>query len=182
MYRFVDSESVKCRTKRSLHPLLAWSLAGRVVVRYSAWLLGRIGIGFLRARNVPIGDVKTGRRAHQLDRTPLQLVSGVIFSKTFTILCFATSAMAGVVYHMHLEVVPVTGRKRFNLFTTNMIEQLAEEGARHLLSESAGKLLPEDHPTHKRVERICRQLARGASSLPELHDASQVSPANGRVQ
>ena len=92
-------------------------------------------------------------------------------------LLFLTSAtvMAGGVYYTHLEEVPVTGRKRFNLFTPQMIEQLAEEGARHLLSESLGKLLPEDHPDHKRVEQICRQLARGASSLPELHAAEQVS-------
>ena len=175
LFRHNDSESLKRGRKRYLHPIVAWSLAGRVVIRYSAWIVGRVGIEWLRTN--PDKHKSLPERAITLNRSPAQILAAVLFTKKIALFAAAATTFSGVVYFTNLEEVPITRRKRFNIFTLDTIEHLADEGARLLLAKFAEKQLPADHPTHVRVEKICRRLAHGASTIPDLHQAGQASPS-----
>jgi hypothetical protein len=167
-------------SKRSYHPLIAWSLLGKVIVRYSAWILGRVGIEMLKTPEDKASKSSITERIRRLKQSPFKLVMGALFTrKAGYIFVFASSA-AGAFYYSNIEEVPITGRQRFNVIRPEMLEKCSEDAALQLVQGNQKSLLPANHPAHQRVERICRRLAAGAASIPELRERAQASAPKRR--
>ena len=149
---------------------------GRVIVRYSAWILGRLGMELLKTPDNKSKKLTLTHRILRLKHTPFNLILGALFTRKSAFFLVSATAGAGAFYYANLEEVPVTGRKRFNIIRPEMLEKLSEDAAMQLIKGKQGALLQADHPAHARVERICRRLAAGAASLPELRDRAQARP------
>lgn len=87
---------------------------------------------------------------------------GQILRSPRTHTVFAVSvATALFFYWWNLEVVPVSGRKRFNCYSENTVRQLSEMQYKHLLYEmerQGGRFLSERDARVRQVKRVMRQL------------------------
>ena len=81
-------------------------------------------------------------------------------------------ALAGSVYVYNLEVVPVSGRRRFNLISPEMETQLAQEQYALVMQEYGQKILSERDPRTRLVQKVLNRLipASGLTGLDwEIH-------------
>ncbi|THY34900.1 hypothetical protein D6D01_01771 [Aureobasidium pullulans] len=68
------------------------------------------------------------------------------------------SGLCGAFYVYNLEVVPVSGRRRFNIISAASEQQSGEELYQQVMSEYQGRILPPSHPQHKLVQRVLNRL------------------------
>ena len=80
----------------------------------------------------------------------------------------ATGAGVGVFYYANLEEVPISGRRRFNCFSSQFEEQLGQQSMQAVLQEFRGRVLPPNHPQSKMVNRVLQRLIP-ASGMEHLH-------------
>ncbi|KAF2144069.1 uncharacterized protein K452DRAFT_267196 [Aplosporella prunicola CBS 121167] len=66
-------------------------------------------------------------------------------------------AAVGGFYVYHLETVPVSGRRRFNVVSTNMVEITSQQMYAEIMNEYRANILP---PHDKRVQMVRRVLDR----------------------
>ena len=104
---------------------------------------------------------------------PFRLLAAALLSKTSIFVLSSASVTCATIYYTHLEEVPVTGRKRFNLIRSEMLDQMSEEAALQLKKGQKGPMLSADHPAHKRVQHICHRLISGLEAIPELKQQAQ---------
>lgn len=72
------------------------------------------------------------------------------------------------VYEKHLTPTPLTGRRRFNIFTHEQMSRLASLGYEMEESKNGHLVLPEWHPYTKQVTRVCNTLVQANSDIPLL--------------
>ena len=65
-----------------------------------------------------------------------------------------TTAAGGAFYVYNLEVVPVSGRRRFNIISADNEAKLAAQMYQDTLAEFGPLMLPSSHPTAKLVARV----------------------------
>ena len=145
--------------KRSFHPLIAWSVGGKVIVRYARWILGRVGIEMLRKSEVQANMSLSDRIKNLKKKNPFRLLAVAILSKTSIFVIASASVTCATIYYTHLEEVPVTGRKRFNLIRSEMLDQMSEEAALQLKKGQ------------KKTDALCISpcAQTGASYLPSTY-------------
>ena len=80
----------------------------------------------------------------------------------------AVAAFAGVFVYVNLERVPISGRLRFNCFTSGFEEQIGNMTVQSILQEYRGRILPPTHPDSQMVNRVLRRLIP-ASGLEHLN-------------
>jgi hypothetical protein len=76
-------------------------------------------------------------------------------------------AAGSTYYIMHLEEVPISGRRRFNIVTPEMERELAETQYQAFLKEVGPGILPPWHPEVLRVKRVMAKLISGLSNLED---------------
>ena len=156
-------------SKRSFHPLIAWSVGGKIIVRFSAWLLGRVvSISILRKANNQANLTLSDRI-----KNPFRRLAAALTSKTFAFVITSASVTSSAIYYTNLEEVPVTGRQRFNLIRSEMLDQISEGAALQLKEGRKGPMLSADHAAHLRVQHICHRLIAGLDGIPELKQQAQ---------
>ncbi|KAG9916391.1 hypothetical protein KCU86_g14169, partial [Aureobasidium melanogenum] len=64
----------------------------------------------------------------------------------------------GGFYIYNLEVVPVSGRRRFNIVSASTEQQSGQELYQQVIQEYQGRILPPSHPQHKLVQRVLNRL------------------------
>ncbi|KAH0366608.1 hypothetical protein KCU65_g5217, partial [Aureobasidium melanogenum] len=64
----------------------------------------------------------------------------------------------GGFYIYNLEVVPVSGRRRFNIVSASTEQQSGQELYQQVVQEYQGRILPPSHPQHKLVQRVLNRL------------------------
>lgn len=101
-----------------------------------------------------------GRTARQFLRSP----------RTRTVVV-ASAALALLFYWWNLEVVPVSGRRRFNCYSEKTVRELSEVQHRRLLSEMERTGRRFLHPDDRRARMVRRVMARlvpvAAAGAPE---------------
>lgn len=71
----------------------------------------------------------------------------------------------GVVYVYNLEPVPITGRRRFNVISANIENQIMGEGYPQLLRDLRGRILPAEHPYTVMVAKVVERLLPSIQGL-----------------
>ncbi|CUS09896.1 unnamed protein product [Tuber aestivum] len=64
----------------------------------------------------------------------------------------------GVFYVYNLETVPVSGRRRFNIFSAEMEAQIAQQAYAEVKENYRGQILSSYHPTTRYVKRVMDRL------------------------
>ncbi len=115
----------------------------------------------------PLSTTRASRRDFDpndpriLNARPLVNVGRVIRSpRTHTIVVLAVAG-ALIFYFSNIEVVPVSGRRRFNCFSDETVRELAELQFRHTLAEieaQGGRFLPDWDGRTLMVRRVMRRL------------------------
>jgi len=67
---------------------------------------------------------------------------------------FATIGLFGIYYAIHIEIDPITGKRRLILFSHQQMIELANFMANELLNENKNILLPQSHPYYKQIQAI----------------------------
>ncbi|MCJ1465620.1 hypothetical protein MMC07_004239 [Pseudocyphellaria aurata] len=62
---------------------------------------------------------------------------------------------------VNLEVVPVSGRMRFNWVPASLVLQSGAQFYEELIKEYAGQILPKSHPYSRMVDRVMKRLVAG---------------------
>lgn len=92
--------------------------------------------------------------------------------------------LVGGIYISNLETVPVSGRRRFNIISERVDENLAEQIKRETLAEYRNRVLSPWDKRHLMVERVLERLIP-ASGLPnkswEVHVIDDPSQKNAFV-
>ncbi|KAK9457031.1 peptidase family M48-domain-containing protein [Dipodascopsis uninucleata] len=91
----------------------------------------------------------------------------LMYSKTARQVVVVTIIGGGILYVTHLEVTPISGRRRFMLFGPKIEQIMGDQQYRQLLQEYQGAILPDNHPTSQRVVNVMRRLIK-VSNLPNL--------------
>ncbi|CAH0391455.1 unnamed protein product [Bemisia tabaci] len=71
-------------------------------------------------------------------------------------------------YVTHLKEDPLTGRKRFIMFSENQIEQLANLERDQLVNAYGNEIVPITHPYYKRVVRVAHRLILANKDIIEV--------------
>ncbi len=74
-------------------------------------------------------------------------------------------AGGGVVYVYNLELVPITGRRRFNIVSPEFEKRIMEGGYPQMLQELQGKVLPPEHPYTRMVANVVERLLPSVKEL-----------------
>ncbi|KAI4748712.1 hypothetical protein E4T50_00973 [Aureobasidium sp. EXF-12298] len=61
-------------------------------------------------------------------------------------------------YAYNLEVVPVSGRRRFNIVSASTEQQSGQELYQQVVEQYKGNILPPSHPQHRLVQRVLDRL------------------------
>jgi hypothetical protein len=70
-------------------------------------------------------------------------------------------------YVYNLETVPISGRRRFNVYSAESERRLGEQTYHDLLREMKGDILPVNHPSVVQVKRVLRRLVEGLAKLED---------------
>ena len=70
-----------------------------------------------------------------------------------------TLGTSGAVYYINLETVPVTGRKRFNVFGPDFENSISDQQFQNVVNVYGRKILPPDHPYSQLARRVVSRLA-----------------------
>ena len=105
---------------------------------------------------------------------------------TFYYECAGLGGVGAGLYVYNLEEVPVTGRKRFNIFGEEFLLNQDSQLYHQTLQEFRGQLLPENHPLHRRTEAVLERLIPHSGLSPEhnhwrLHIIDDVDLVNAFV-
>ncbi|KAH0274933.1 hypothetical protein KCU91_g4924, partial [Aureobasidium melanogenum] len=76
----------------------------------------------------------------------------------------------GGFYIYNLEVVPVSGRRRFNIVSASTEQQSGQELYQQVIQEYQGRILPPSHPQHKLVQRVLNRLIPHSGLPAETND------------
>ncbi|ORZ37148.1 mitochondrial metalloendopeptidase OMA1, partial [Catenaria anguillulae PL171] len=71
-------------------------------------------------------------------------------------------AGSGMYYVTHLEVVPISGRRRFMDVTPAMETAMSQQAYAEVMREYAGRFLPSYHPTVLTVKKVARRIIQAA--------------------
>ena len=64
----------------------------------------------------------------------------------------------GVFYISNIETVPVSGRRRFNVFSPAFEARTAQQLYQRTMDEFRGRILPDNHPYTQTVRRVMERL------------------------
>lgn len=78
---------------------------------------------------------------------------------------------SGLFYVTHLEEAPVSGRKRFIWIPRSLELRIGSYSYSQILNESSGIILPNSHPTSKRVENIFHKILDAAYKDPTVDNS-----------
>ncbi|KAF8423654.1 peptidase M48 [Tirmania nivea] len=81
---------------------------------------------------------------------------------------FLSASGLGVFYVSNIETVPVSGRKRFNVFSPKYEAQMAKALYESTMQQFRGRILPVNHPYSRTVRRVMGRLIR-VSGMEDLH-------------
>lgn len=88
---------------------------------------------------------------------------------TFYLEVGTLGAGAGSFYYYNLEVVPVSGRRRFNVISTDFEQQIGESQYQQITQEYQYDILPDNDPRVRQVRRVLSRLIPH-SGLPADYD------------
>lgn len=71
-------------------------------------------------------------------------------------------------YVVHLEVDPITGRKRFIIINEEQMLDLARLELERHIEDHKANFLPPSHPAFKRVANVCNRLLKSNSDLEQI--------------
>jgi metalloendopeptidase OMA1, mitochondrial len=74
-------------------------------------------------------------------------------------------AGSGVVYVYNLEEVPITGRRRFNIISTEMEKKIRGGDYQQVLQAFRGRILPAEHPYTRMVANVVERLLPSTKDL-----------------
>ncbi|KAK6358439.1 hypothetical protein TWF730_007772 [Orbilia blumenaviensis] len=78
---------------------------------------------------------------------------------TFILEAAGLGALTGGFYVYNLEEVPISGRRRFNMFSEDLMQSLGDDKNQEILQEYQDRILPENDPRCKQVRRVLERLA-----------------------
>jgi len=81
-------------------------------------------------------------------------------SRKFRIIVFLSAAGLGAFYFNNIETVPVSGRRRFNVFSPAFEVQMAKAMYESTMKEFRNHILPANHPYTRMVRRVMERLVR----------------------
>lgn len=90
------------------------------------------------------------------------------YSRLYILNLGVCGAASYYVYDKHLTPTPLTGRRRFNIFTHEQMSRLASLGYEIAEDVNGHLVLPEWHPYTKQVTRVCDTLVHANSDIPLL--------------
>ncbi|KAK2790094.1 hypothetical protein FQN51_002520 [Onygenales sp. PD_10] len=84
-----------------------------------------------------------------------------------------TAGVGSVLFYIwNLEVVPMTGRRRFNFVPTNWEASMGETAYEEMLQQYRGQILPESHELVRYVDEVLQRLI--LNGLPELEAGDEI--------
>lgn len=88
-----------------------------------------------------------------------------------------TTAM-GMTYYAYLDVVPITGRKRWIVTSPNWERQMGDQEYRHLMKQFRADILPSTHRASVTVQRVGQRIATASISFAQQHNFIPASNNN----
>ncbi|CCH58710.1 hypothetical protein TBLA_0A09220 [Henningerozyma blattae CBS 6284] len=86
----------------------------------------------------------------------------------------------GIFYILNQEKAPVTGRRRFIWISSWLEMKISNYTYKSMLNETRGTMLPQNHPTTKKVEKIFHKIVE-ASYKEETVDRSQLDGIDWKI-
>ncbi|XP_075527776.1 metalloendopeptidase OMA1, mitochondrial-like [Dermacentor variabilis] len=80
--------------------------------------------------------------------------------------------IGGIYYFSHIQVTPITHRRRFVAFTREQFKKISDFEFEMQYELFKPHLLPSVHPVYHRVVRVANQLLHGNRDIPEIHDVT----------
>ncbi|KAF8794555.1 metalloendopeptidase OMA1, mitochondrial-like [Argiope bruennichi] len=71
-------------------------------------------------------------------------------------------------YLSHLELTPITKRRRFMAFNPKQLDRINEFELEQIMENFGPKMLPPNHPAVRRVERVVRRIIAANADIKEL--------------
>ncbi len=105
--------------------------------------------------------------------------------RTHTVVAIAVVG-ALVFYFSNVEIVPVSGRRRFNCFSEETVREVAELQHHHILAEleaQGGRFLSEWDPRTRMVRRVMKRLIpvsgmEGEWEVRVIDDPGELQPSS----
>ena len=85
---------------------------------------------------------------------------------------------AGVFYYVNLETVPITGRKRFNVFGPDFENSISEQQFQQVLRQYGRNVLPPNHPYSQLARRVVARLAPYSGLANQKWDIRVINEPN----
>jgi hypothetical protein len=135
--------------KRNLHPVAVWSLVGKYLVRYSAWMLGR------SLRKKAAGEEST----QKFSRGKKLAFSSLFFVVT-----------GGMIVVLNIEEVPYTRRNRLQLLHPDSFHDITDISSEGFIEEyeKKGMILRKTDSRHIRVASLVARLTKTLKEMPAL--------------
>ncbi|RPB25629.1 hypothetical protein L211DRAFT_768425, partial [Terfezia boudieri ATCC MYA-4762] len=89
-------------------------------------------------------------------------------SLRFRIIVLLSASGVGMFYISNIETVPVSGRRRFNVFSPAIEAQTAKALYASTMDQFRGRILPANHPYTRTVRRVMNRLIR-VSGMEDLN-------------
>lgn len=80
--------------------------------------------------------------------------------------------IGGIYYFSHIQVTPITHRRRFVAFTREQFRKISDFEFEMQYELFKPHLLPAMHPVYHRVVRVANQLLHGNRDIPEIHEVT----------
>lgn len=77
------------------------------------------------------------------------------------------AGVGGAIYISNLETVPISGRRRFNIVSSERERKFGLQQYESLMEEFKGQILPQSHPQVRDVKRVLAKLVDGLERLEE---------------
>ncbi len=76
----------------------------------------------------------------------------------------------GITYSAYLDVVPITGRKRWIVTSPNWERQMGDQEYHHLMKQFRQDILPSTHRASVTVQRVGQRIATASISFAQQHN------------
>eukprot|EP00095_Tigriopus_kingsejongensis_P011220 maker-scaffold1959_size23944-snap-gene-0.7 protein:Tk11220 transcript:maker-scaffold1959_size23944-snap-gene-0.7-mRNA-1 annotation:"metalloendopeptidase OMA1 " len=136
---------VRDRVRRS-----QWALGGTVYLRL--FMQGPLGLG---GGFKPF--TKESRRETQ-----------IVFEESMHSLGVGLTVLLLYLYESHIQVCPLTGRKRLLALEPDQIEKISLIEFEQILATHEKALIPDGHPIYERVAGVAQRILRANRDIPEV--------------